>query len=309
MIQKFCQTIKKQLTEGTLLERELMSKHTSFKIGGPADFFVQPATVDELWQVLKTARDEQVPFFVMGNGSNLLVSDEGFRGMILHTGGNLKDISVEGDVIYAQAGALLSNVAKTAWEHGLTGMEFAAGIPGSLGGAVCMNAGAYGGEMKDILLDAEVLTRDGELRVLSVEELKLSYRHSVIFEEDYVVLAAHIRLTRGDQTEIKGKMNELARARKEKQPLEYPSAGSTFKRPEGYFAGKLIQDAGLKGYTVGGAQVSEKHSGFVINRGGATAEEVRFLIKQVQKKVFEQFGVKLEPEVRMLGFADTEVKK
>lgn len=300
--QQFCQKLKKQLTAGTLLEREPMSKHTSFRIGGPADLFVQPANEEELWNALHLARQEKVPFFIVGNGSNLLVSDEGFRGMILHTGGMLKDISVEGDVIYAQAGALLSTVAKTALEHGLAGMEFAAGIPGTLGGAVCMNAGAYGGEMKDILLDAEVLTQEGERLVLPVEELNLSYRHSVIFEKNYVVLAAHIRLSRGDTAEIKNRMNELAGARRDKQPLEYPSAGSTFKRPEGYFAGKLIQDAGLKGYTVGGAQVSEKHSGFVINRGGATAEEVRFLIRQVQQKVRSQFGVELEPEVRMLGF-------
>lgn len=300
--QQFCQKLKKQLTAGTLLEREPMSKHTSFRIGGPADLFVQPANEEELWNALHLARQEKVPFFIVGNGSNLLVSDEGFRGMILHTGGMLKDISVEGDVIYAQAGALLSTVAKTALEHGLAGMEFAAGIPGTLGGAVCMNAGAYGGEMKDILLDAEVLTQEGERLVLPVEELDLSYRHSVIFEKNYVVLAAHIRLSRGDTAEIKNRMNELAGARRDKQPLEYPSAGSTFKRPEGYFAGKLIQDAGLKGYTVGGAQVSEKHSGFVINRGGATAEEVRFLIGQVQQKVRSQFGVELEPEVRMLGF-------
>lgn len=300
--QQFCQKLKKQLTAGTLLEREPMSKHTSFRIGGPADLFVQPANEEELWNALHLARQEKVPFFIVGNGSNLLVSDEGFRGMILHTGGMLKDIFVEGDVIYAQAGALLSTVAKTALEHGLAGMEFAAGIPGTLGGAVCMNAGAYGGEMKDILLDAEVLTQEGERLVLPVEELNLSYRHSVIFEKNYVVLAAHIRLSRGDTAEIKNRMNELAGARRDKQPLEYPSAGSTFKRPEGYFAGKLIQDAGLKGYTVGGAQISEKHSGFVINRGGATAEEVRFLIRQVQQKVRSQFGVELEPEVRMLGF-------
>ena len=300
--QEFCHKIKEKLTAGTLLEREPMSKHTSFRIGGPADLFVQPANEEELWNALHLARQEKVPFFIVGNGSNLLVSDEGFRGMILHTGGMLKDISVEGDVIYAQAGALLSTVAKTALEHGLAGMEFAAGIPGTLGGAVCMNAGAYGGEMKDILLDAEVLTQEGERLVLPVEELNLSYRHSVIFEKNYVVLAAHIRLSRGDTAEIKNRMNELAGARRDKQPLEYPSAGSTFKRPEGYFAGKLIQDAGLKGYTVGGAQVSEKHSGFVINRGGATAEEVRFLIRQVQQKVRSQFGVELEPEVRMLGF-------
>ena len=307
--QEFCQKIKQQLTTGTLLEQELMSRHTSFRIGGPADYFVEPASVDELAGVLSLARQEKVPFFIVGNGSNLLVSDEGFRGMIVHTGGSLRSISVEGDVIYAQAGALLGAVAGAALEAGLTGMEFAAGIPGTLGGAVCMNAGAYGGEMKDILLDAEVLTQDGERLVIPVEELDLSYRHSIIFEKNYIVLAAHIRLSRGDKTQIRNRMNELAGARKEKQPLEYPSAGSTFKRPEGYFAGKLIQDAGLKGYTVGGAQVSEKHSAFVINRGGATAEEVRFLIRQVRSKVKQQFGVELEPEVRMLGFTDTEVTK
>lgn len=307
--QEFCQKIKQQLTTGTLLEQELMSRHTSFRIGGPADYFVEPASVDELAGVLSLARQEKVPFFIVGNGSNLLVSDEGFRGMIVHTGGSLRSISVEGDVIYAQAGALLGAVAGAALEAGLTGMEFAAGIPGTLGGAVCMNAGAYGGEMKDILLDAEVLTQDGERLVIPVEELDLSYRHSIIFEKNYIVLAAHIRLSREDKTQIRNRMNELAGARKEKQPLEYPSAGSTFKRPEGYFAGKLIQDAGLKGYTVGGAQVSEKHSGFVINRGGATAEEVRFLIRQVRSKVKQQFGVELEPEVRMLGFTDAEVTK
>lgn len=307
--QEFCQKIKQQLTTGTLLEQELMSRHTSFRIGGPADYFVEPASVDELAGVLSLARQEKVPFFIVGNGSNLLVSDEGFRGMIVHTGGSLRSISVEGDVIYAQAGALLGAVAGAALEAELTGMEFAAGIPGTLGGAVCMNAGAYGGEMKDILLDAEVLTQDGERLVIPVEELDLSYRHSIIFEKNYIVLAAHIRLSRGDKTQIRNRMNELTGARKEKQPLEYPSAGSTFKRPEGYFAGKLIQDAGLKGYTVGGAQVSEKHSGFVINRGGATAEEVRFLIRQVRSKVKQQFGVELEPEVRMLGFTDAEVTK
>ena len=171
-----------------------------------------------------------------------------------------------------------------------------------------MNAGAYGGEMKDILTDAEVLTPDGEIKILSLEELDLSYRHSCIFDEDYIVLSVHLQLEQGDTTVIRNRMDELARARREKQPLEYPSAGSTFKRPEGYFAGALIQDAGLKGYTVGGAQVSEKHSGFVVNRGGATAEEVLFLIKQVQKKVKSRFGVTMEPEVRMVGFTDTEVK-
>lgn len=308
MMQEFCHKLKNVITKGTVLTEEPMSRHTSFQIGGPAEIFVQPATGDEVCQAICLAKEEQIPFFVVGNGSNLLVSDDGFRGMIVQIGRNLQEISVEDNVIYAQAGALLSRVARTALEHGLTGMEFAAGIPGSLGGAVAMNAGAYGGEMKDILTDAEVLTPDGEIKILSLEELDLSYRHSCIFDEDYIVLSVHLQLEQGDTTVIRNRMDELARARREKQPLEYPSAGSTFKRPEGYFAGALIQDAGLKGYTVGGAQVSEKHSGFVVNRGGATAEEVLFLIKQVQKKVKSRFGVTMEPEVRMVGFTDTEVK-
>ena len=308
MMQEFCHKLKNVITKGTVLTEEPMRMHTSFQIGGPAEIFVQPATGDEVRQAICLAKEEQIPFFVVGNGSNLLVSDDGFRGMIVQIGRNLQEISVEDNVIYAQAGALLSRVARTALEHGLTGMEFAAGIPGSLGGAVAMNAGAYGGEMKDILTDAEVLTPDGEIKILSLEELDLSYRHSCIFDEDYIVLSVHLQLEQGDTTVIRNRMDELARARREKQPLEYPSAGSTFKRPEGYFAGALIQDAGLKGYTVGGAQVSEKHSGFVVNRGGATAEEVLFLIKQVQKKVKSRFGVTMEPEVRMVGFTDTEVK-
>ena len=308
MMQEFCHKLKNVITKGTVLTEEPMRMHTSFQIGGPAEIFVQPATGAEVCQAIRLAKEEQIPFFVVGNGSNLLVSDDGFRGMIVQIGRNLQEISVEDNVIYAQAGALLSRVARTALEHGLTGMEFAAGIPGSLGGAVAMNAGAYGGEMKDILTDAEVLTPDGEIKILSLEELDLSYRHSCIFDEDYIVLSVHLQLEQGDTTVIRNRMDELARARREKQPLEYPSAGSTFKRPEGYFAGALIQEAGLKGYTVGGAQVSEKHSGFVVNRGGATAEEVLFLIKQVQKKVKSRFGVTMEPEVRMVGFTDTEVK-
>ena len=308
MMQEFCHKLKNVITKGTVLTEEPMRMHTSFQIGGPAEIFVQPATGAEVCQAIRLAKEEQIPFFVVGNGSNLLVSDDGFRGMIVQIGRNLQEISVEDNVIYAQAGALLSRVSKTALEHGLTGMEFAAGIPGSLGGAVAMNAGAYGGEMKDILTDVEVLTPDGEIKTLSLEELDLSYRHSCIFEKDYIVLSVHLQLEQGDKTVIRNRMDELARARREKQPLEYPSAGSTFKRPEGYFAGALIQDAGLKGYTVGGAQVSEKHSGFVVNRGGATAEEVLFLIKQVQKKVKSRFGVTMEPEVRMVGFTDTEVK-
>ena len=280
MNKEFLQNLREQIKAGTVTEQEPMNKHTSFAIGGPADVFVQPATREEIRSAVYCAKEAGIPFFVMGNGSNLLVSDEGFRGMIIQIGKNFQEISVKDTVIEVQAGALLSRTARAAWNAGLTGFEFAAGIPGSVGGAVAMNAGAYGGEVKDVLLDAEVLTQEGEFS----------------FEK-------------GESGKIKARMDELAKARREKQPLEFPSAGSTFKRPEGYFAGKLIQDAGLKGYTVGGAQVSEKHSGFVVNRGGATAEEVAFLIKQVQKKVMKQFNVMMQPEVRFVGFADTEVRE
>lgn len=302
MKQGFYQELKENISKGTILEQEPMGKHTSFQVGGAADFFVQPGSREEVQAAVRLAQKAQVPFFVTGNGSNLLVSDDGFRGMILQIGRNMQEIQVEDTVLCAQAGALLSKVARTALEHGLTGLEFAAGIPGSLGGAAAMNAGAYGGEMKDVILDADVLTRDGEFLTLSADEMDLSYRHSCVFEKQYIVLSVRLQLAKGDPVQIKNRMDELAKARKEKQPLEFPSAGSTFKRPEGYFAGKLIQDAGLKGYTVGGAQVSEKHSGFVINRGGAEADEIVFLIQQVQKKVWRQFGVRLEPEVRFVGF-------
>lgn len=285
-----------------------MSRHTSFAIGGPAEIFVQPASESEILQAVRWAKEAQVPFFVMGNGSNLLVSDEGFSGMILQIGKNFQEITVEGTEILVQAGALLSRTARAAYQAGLTGLEFAAGIPGSTGGAVAMNAGAYGGEIKDVLVDARVLTPEGEILTLTAEELALGYRHSCIFEKEYIVLSARFSLKEGEPEAIKAQMDELAAARREKQPLEFPSAGSTFKRPEGHFAGKLIQDAGLKGYTVGGAQVSEKHSGFVINRGGATAAEVLFLIKQVQKKVKAQFSVTMKPEVRFVGFAEDEVR-
>ena len=309
MNQKVIEKFWNLLGKDRVLVDEPMKRHTTFRIGGPADFFLLPSTVDEVRGILEICREEELPYFILGNGSNLLVSDEGFRGMIIQIGKNFQAISVKDTVIEVQAGALLSRTARAAWNAGLTGFEFAAGIPGSVGGAVAMNAGAYGGEVKDVLLDAEVLTQEGEFLTLTGEELDLSYRHSCIFEKNYVVLSARFSFEKGESDKIKARMDELAKARREKQPLEFPSAGSTFKRPEGYFAGKLIQDAGLKGYTVGGAQVSEKHSGFVVNRGGATAEEVAFLIKQVQKKVMKQFNVMMQPEVRFVGFADTEVRE
>lgn len=305
-MQTFITKLQTYIKEGDILFKEPMSGHTSFRVGGPADYFVQPASREEIREAIMAAKEEKVPFFVIGNGSNLLVSDRGWRGMILQVGKNYQEITVDDNIITARSGATLARVAKEALDHSLTGMEFAAGIPGSVGGAVAMNAGAYDGEIRNILLDAEVMTSEGEFITIPAADLDLSYRHSCVFEKDYLVLSARFLLAPGDPGQIRSRMDELARARKEKQPLEYPSAGSTFKRPKGYFAGKLIQDAGLKGYTVGGAQVSEKHSGFVINRGGATAEEIAFLIAQVQKKVEQQFGVRMEPEVRFVGFEEGE---
>lgn len=298
----FLHNLESGIRQGEVLEREPMSAHTSFRVGGPADYYVSPGSKEELIHAISCAKEEEVPFYVIGNGSNLLVSDQGIRGLVIQLGKAFSRIRTEGNRITAQAGALLSAVSKTALRQELKGLEFAAGIPGSLGGAVVMNAGAYGGEMKDVLVSADVLTKDGEIVTIPVRDLDLGYRHSCITEKEYLVLSALIELEKGDPEEIRAEMDRLAAARRQKQPLEYPSAGSTFKRPEGYFAGKLIQDAGLKGYTVGGAQVSTKHSGFVVNLGGATAEEIAFLIRQVQKKVYEDSGVNLETEVRFMGF-------
>lgn len=280
---------------------ETMKKHTTFRIGGAADYYLCPHTPEEIREIIQVCREEQIPWFVIGNGSNLLVSDSGYRGAVIQIYRNFSRVVCEETVIRAQAGALLSQIAAQAQKSSLTGFEFAAGIPGTLGGAVTMNAGAYGGEMKDVLKSATVLTGDGQIRRLSAEELKLGYRTSIIKSGEYTVLEAEIGLERGDEEKIRSRMEELREQRKTKQPLEYPSAGSTFKRPEGYFAGKLIMDAGLRGFCVGGAQVSEKHCGFVINTGDATAADVVGLIREIQRRVEEQFGVKLEPEVRFLG--------
>ena len=308
MEQEFQNELQQIITHGAFFVNEPMSRHTTFGIGGPADIFVDVSSADEIRQICRLARSREVPFFIVGNGSNLLVSDEGIRGLVIHLGRSFSEVERDGEIIKAQAGASLGKIARVALDASLTGFEFAAGIPGSFGGAVSMNAGAYGGEMKDILVDVDLLTPQGEIITLKAEEMDLSYRHSIVFDENYIVLGARIRLQQGKEQEIREKMDQLARARKEKQPLEYPSAGSTFKRPTGYFAGKLIQDAGLKGYTVGGAMVSEKHAGFVVNHGGATAQEVRFLICQVQKKIQDKFGVHMEPEVRFLGFEDEVVR-
>ena len=263
--------------EDAVQTAEPMKNHTTFRVGGPADYFVAPHTEEEIRKIVALCEEKEIPWFVTGNGSNLVVSDEGYHGVILSVYKNFQGIEVEGNRIRAKAGSMLVSISRAAREAGLSGMEFASGIPGTLGGGVRMNAGAYGGEMKDIVQNVTVLTRG------------------------YVVLGAELMLVPGDKEEILARMQELKNKRVEKQPLEYPSAGSAFKRPEGYFAGKLVMDAGFSGYAVGGAKVSEKHCGFLINAGGATASDVMELIRQIQAKVKEQFGVQLEPEIQFLG--------
>ena len=280
--------------------QEPMKKHTTFRVGGPADVLVQP---DEtaLAAILALCRQYHVSYSFIGNGSNLLVGDKGIRGVVIEMTDPMGNIEVDGTKITAQAGAMLSKIANTAASNGLGGMEFAAGIPGSVGGAVVMNAGAYGGEMKDIIEKVYVLDENGAQLELDRDALDLGYRHSCIPEKKYIVTHDVLELVPRNEAEIRSEMKELNEKRAEKQPLQYPSAGSTFKRPEGYFAGKLIMDAGLRGYQVGGAQVSEKHCGFVINKGDATAADICQLMRDVSDKVQAQFGVVLEPEVKMIG--------
>ena len=289
------------LDQDRILVDEPMKKHTTFRLGGPADYFLSPSDSAQIKEIVDICREKEISWFILGNGSNLLVSDEGYHGVVIQIYKNMNQVTVDGTRIYAQAGALLSTVSKKAMESGLTGMEFASGIPGTLGGAAVMNAGAYGGEMKDILVSVTVLTDNGEQKVLKAEELNLGYRTSIIKEKGYIVLDVVLQLQVGDRDAVRNRMEELKVQRVTKQPLEYPSAGSTFKRPEGYFAGKLIEDAGLRGYRVGGAQVSEKHCGFVINTGDATTSDVVQLIHDVQNIIWNKFKIKLEPEVKFLG--------
>ncbi len=298
--QDFYNKLAQIVSAEAIIENEPMSKHTTFRIGGNADVFVSPK-VSQVSDVITLAKEYSVPVTIIGNGSNLLVGDNGIRGLVLSFGKEAEEIQLEGTRMTVSAGTILAKAAAEAAKNSLAGLEFAAGIPGTLGGAIVMNAGAYGGEMKDVVVSAKVLTPEGEIKELSKEELDLSYRHSCIPEKDYIVLEATLELTPGDETVIREMMADFKNRRIDKQPLEYPSAGSTFKRPEGYFAGKLIQDADLRGYQVGGAQVSEKHCGFVINTGNATAKDVLQLIEDVKKIVFDKFQVELEPEVKMIG--------
>lgn len=293
--------IRKLGEQVEILVAEPMKNHTTFRIGGPADALALPKTPEEVAEVVHFCHEHAQPYYVLGNGSNLLVSDEGYRGLVLQLYRNFNDIQVNGETITVQSGAMLAAVARAAYQTGLTGLEFASGIPGTIGGAVVMNAGAYGGEMKNVLKEVTVLTKEGEVLVIPAKALELGYRTSVIPKNGWIVLGAVLQLKKGDQEQILARMEELKEQRITKQPLDLPSAGSTFKRPEGYFAGKLIMDAGLRGFTVGGAQVSEKHCGFVVNRGNATAADVWELICEVKRRVKEMTGVELEPEVKLLG--------
>lgn len=277
-----------------------MSEHIYFRVGGPADILVTPVNEEQVVNTLKLCREYNVPYFILGNGSNILVKDGGISGVVIKFN-KLNKITTEGNCVTAQSGALLKDVSKAALENNLRGFEFACGIPGSIGGAVFMNAGAYDGEMAHVIKSARVIDENCNIKNLTKEELELGYRSSIVMKKGYVVIEATVELESGEYASIKDKIADLTNRRESKQPLEYPSAGSTFKRPEGYFAGKLIQDSGLKGFSIGGAAVSEKHSGFVINKGGATAKDVLDVIAHVQKTVKENFDVELHTEVRIIG--------
>ena len=284
-----------------ILMNEPMSSHTTFRVGGEASMLVRISSPDQLLKLIPYLNDIGEPYYVIGNGSNILVGDKGYNGVILEIGSGMSDIRVEGNRIIAGAGALLSSIARVALENDLSGLEFASGIPGSIGGGVVMNAGAYGGEIRDVVTEVEVMSVDGQLMTISKRDMQFGYRTSIIKMRPFTVLSVTMELTPGDHTVIEDKMKELSARRKEKQPLEYPSAGSTFKRPEGYFAGKLIMDAGMRGYTIGGAAVSEKHCGFIVNKGNATAADVYEVIQEVEERVKERFDVTLEPEIVFLG--------
>ena len=277
-----------------------MKNHTTFRAGGKAEFLVTPVDIESTCRLYKYLYDNNIKYYFIGNGSNLLVRDEGFDGVIVKFGNNFSDIETDGEEIKCGAGCYLSKVANVAKENSLKGMEFAAGIPGFIGGAIAMNAGAYGGEMKDIVKEVVVINKNGDIKNIPGAEMDFSYRHSKVLDEKYIVISVILSLKKGNKDEIIEEMDGLQKARKDKQPLEYPSAGSTFKRPEGYFAGKLIEDSGLRGYSVGDACVSEKHCGFVVNKGNASATDIINLIKHVQDKVYKDSGVVLEPEVKIL---------
>lgn len=284
-----------------LLANEPMSKHTTFRIGGPADVFISVRDTAELAAIIGEAKAQNVPFMIMGNGSNMLVGDNGIRGLVIQIAGGMNEYEITGATVKAQAGILMSKLAAAVQQAELTGFESFSGIPGTLGGGIFMNAGAYGGELKDIVKSVTYIDDEGHINTIDKEECGFGYRKSVFSGGGKYILSAVLELRKGDESEIKAAMADYNKRRVDKQPLDMPSAGSTFKRPEGHFAGKLIQDAGLMGHSVGGAQVSGKHAGFIVNKGGATAKDVLDLIEYVQKTVKDKFGVDLEPEVRLIG--------
>lgn len=295
------EALSRYVPEENIKTNEPLKQYTTFRVGGNADCVIEIENEEQLSKTIRYLRIVEYPYFIVGNGSNLLVSDKGYPGVILHIADKMSHISVEGTRMELQAGVLMSKASKVALEHGLTGLEFASGIPGTIGGGIVMNAGAYGGEFSQIVESVRVLDREGQSLILDNETMEFGYRTSAIKNHDFVVTEVCLKLAQGEKEQIKARMDELTGLRKEKQPLEYPSAGSTFKRPEGHFAGKLIMDAGLRGFTVGGAQVSEKHCGFIINKENATAQEIHKLIDTVADKVYEYSGVRLEPEVIELG--------
>ena len=293
--------LKNIVSEEDILTREYMKNHTSFKIGGSADFLVTPRTVDQIQNLIKTLKKENIPVFIMGNGSNLLVSDKGIRGVVIKLSTNFSSFSISGDEVIAQSGILLSTLSKSIVNESLSGFEFASGIPGTIGGAVTMNAGAYDSEMKNIVEEVVAMDMDGNIKTFTNQEMNFRYRKSRVTDETLVVLEAKLKLEKGNIEDIKAKIDDFTVRRTTKQPLTAYSAGSTFKRPEGYFAGKLIEDAGLKGIIMRNAAVSSLHSGFVINTGDATCENILELIEFIKLTVFSKFGVMLEEEVRVVG--------
>ncbi len=297
----FIKAMRMELPEEQVLTDESMARHTTFRIGGNADVFVLPASIEELLAVLKLTKRYSVPLTVLGNGSNVLVRDGGIRGAVVSFGKPFSYIEMEGAHIKAGAGAMLGTVSLFAANHALSGLEFAVGIPGSLGGAVFMNAGAYDGEMSQVISEVTAVTPEGEIRRYRTKEMDFSYRHSVFQQNGHIICEIELTLRESKAAAIQEKMAEFTRRRMEKQPLDKPSAGSTFKRPPGFFAGTLIDEAGLKGFTVGGAQVSGKHAGFVINKGGATAADVLSLIEEIQRRIEEKNGIRLTPEIRIIG--------
>lgn len=299
--QRFCSILPRE----RILSDVLMSENTTMHVGGPADLFVSPRSIDEIVDIVQICRSEGIPFIVIGNGSNVVFSDTGYRGVVLHLGKAFSDITFDGQILEAKAGAMLSSLSHLAASRSLTGLEFASGIPGSVGGAVFMNAGAYGGEIAQIAEKTTVLSEDGTVRELSNSEMCFSYRSSTAMKSGMTILSSIFRLNPGEKEQIISTMEDLNARRRQKQPLNYPSSGSFFKRPTGYYAGALIEQAGLKGYSVGGAQVSTLHAGFIINTGNAKASDIYNLMRHVQETVFKQFGVMLEPEVRMIGSFDS----